>query len=187
MHGGGLALAFGGRNPGRAQNVHPLAHCAGLTKIISQGASRRRGAPCLSKKALISRRRGEQPPRRCRPGRFLLKIFRIFGRKNCEETLFALEMRFSRRKKRPAPPRARRRMRLKSREGSSPFELSEGFFSRLKSPVFPAALPRHFWKNAQWHNPLFLTSPARAQNVKITDLVKCTLKTTNIHGFMNIQ
>ena len=78
-------------------------------------------------------------------------------------------------------------MRLKSREGSSPFGLSEGLWAGWGRRFFSGGSSALFWKNAQCRDPLFLTSPARAQHAKITDLVKCTLETTNIHGFMNIQ
>ena len=37
------------------------------------------------------------------PYQFLLKIFQISGRKNCKETIFALENKIFRRKNRPAP------------------------------------------------------------------------------------
>ena len=42
-------------------------------------------------------------PRHCHPYQFLLKIFQISGRKNCKETIFALENEIFLRKNRPVP------------------------------------------------------------------------------------
>ena len=47
--------------------------------------------------------RGSTLPRHSHPHQFLLKSFQIFGRKNCRETIFALENGVFRRKNRPVP------------------------------------------------------------------------------------
>ena len=46
---------------------------------------------------------GKKLPRHCHPHQFLLKSFQIFGRKNCKETIFALENEIFRRENRPMP------------------------------------------------------------------------------------
>ena len=92
----------------------------------------------MSKRILTSLVDGEEAPPPLPPSPVFAKILQIFGRKNCNETIFALENGIFRRKNRPVPT-VHAAGHDWSFERISILSSSPGFFSTDKARIMYAA------------------------------------------------
>ena len=88
---------------------------------------------CLSKKILTSWWTGKQAPPPLPPPPVFAKILRISGRKNCRETIFALENEIFHRENRPVPT-------VHAAGHDWRFERVEALSSFYFSPAYPPCL-----------------------------------------------